>query len=133
MKEETIEMRVHHLDMLKHHIVSGRKLEAIKDNLEIARYDKDVTEEEIESFATNIYNFYEKVLSGKYDIKLTSKPDGICDGGCTLRKAGNCNLEDVSQVDSEKAGIENYCAEIGRVYSLNEIIQIIEDEIDINW
>jgi len=133
MKKETIEMRVHHLEMLGHYIRSRRDAGAIKDNLILAIYDRDVTEEELDSFALNIHDFYEKVLSGKYDIKLTSKPDSICEGGCTLRKTGGCNMEDVREMDIYKSGIENYNINMERTYSLEEIMQIIEDYLDLNW
>ncbi len=125
--KKTIEMRVHHLDMLKNYIRSGRKQGFIKDNLILAQYDKDVTNEELDSFVSSIYDFYEKILKGEHKIKLVSEADGICDGGCTLRRLRLCNPEDLYWWDVKTAGIEGYNIEVGKSYSLEEVLQVIEE------
>lgn len=124
---KTIEMRVHHLDMLKNYIRSGRKQGFIKDNLILAQYDDGVNKEELDSFASSIYEFYEKILKGEHKIKLTSEADCICNSGYTLRMTGRCNPEDVYGLDIKTAGIEGYNVKVGKSYSLEEIMQVVGD------
>lgn len=130
----TVELRVHHLNELGRYLKFGQRkfglLEFLYKEIKLSGlYTYEwVTEKDLRNFALSTKEHYEKVLEGKYRIKLVFTADAICDGGCTMRKEGECDPYSLppAAFDFRRAKPDKYDVKLGRSYSLQQILYIIE-------